>query len=117
MKETTKINLRNHAMSDQAKQDNTVSKSRSNDLLSAFLDDVSEAKSKLMDKEIGTFLSLEGVTVSLLADPEVNKRGLFERHPDGTEYFIWDDMKVLKFNPPSVDDCTLTFDCDRLYLK
>ncbi len=30
MKETTKINLRNHAMSDQTKQDNTVSKSRSN---------------------------------------------------------------------------------------
>ncbi len=33
MKETTKINLRNHAMSDQTKQDNTVSKSRSNGVL------------------------------------------------------------------------------------
>ena len=33
MKETTKIRLRNHAMSDQTKQDNTVSKSRSNVVL------------------------------------------------------------------------------------
>ena len=33
MKETTKISLRNHAMSDQSKQDNTVSKSRSNGVL------------------------------------------------------------------------------------
>ncbi len=38
MKETTKINLRNHAMIDQTKQDNTVSKSRSNDLLYRSLD-------------------------------------------------------------------------------
>jgi hypothetical protein len=117
MKETTKINLRNHAMSDQTKQDSTVSKSRSNDLLSTFLDDASKAKSELMDKEIGTFLALEGVVVSLLEDPEMCKRGLFERHPDGTEYFLWDGKKVLKFNPPSMDDSLLTFDCDRLYLK
>ena len=33
MKETTKISLRNHAMSDQTKQDNTVSKSDSNGVL------------------------------------------------------------------------------------
>ena len=82
-----------------------------------FLDDASKAKSELMDKEIGTFLSLEGVTVSLLEEPEVGKRGTLERHPDGTEYFIWDDKKVLKFNPPSTDESILIFDCDRLYLK
>ena len=117
MKKTMQINLRNHAMGDQLKQDNDFSRSRTNKLLSTFLDDASEAKSKLMDKEIGTFLSLEGVTVSLLTDPEVSKRGSFERHPDGTEYFVWDDKKVLKFNPPSTDESILTFDCDRLYLK
>ena len=33
MKETTKISMRNHAMSDQTKQDNAVSKSRSNGVL------------------------------------------------------------------------------------
>ena len=33
MKEATKINLRNYAVSDQAKQDNTVSKSLSNGVL------------------------------------------------------------------------------------
>ena len=112
-----KIGLRNHAMIDQNKQNNAVSKSSSSELLSTFLDDASKAKSELMDKEIGTFLSLEGVTVSLLTDPGVSKRGSFERHPDGTEYFIWDDEKVLKFNPPSTDENMLTFDCDRLYLK
>jgi hypothetical protein len=117
MKETTKISLRNHAISDQLKQYNAVNNSHANDLLSTFLDDVSQAKSELMDKEIGTFLSLGGVSVSLLTDPEVNKRGSFERHPDGTEYFLWDDKKVLKFNPPSPDESILTFDCDRLYLK
>lgn len=104
-------------MGDQLKQDNAFSSSQANKLLSTFLDDASEAKSKLMDKEIGTFLSLEGVIVSLLEDPEVSKRGLFERHPDGTEYFLWDGKKVLKFNPPSPDESILTFDCDRLYLK
>ena len=93
------------------------SKSALDESLSTFLDDASEAKSELMDKEVGMFLSLEGVTVSLLEDPEVSKRGSFEKHPDGTEYFLWDDEKVLKFNPPSVDDSILTFDCDRLYLK
>ena len=92
-------------------------KSFCSDLLSTFSDDASKAKAELMDKEIGTFLSLEGVTVSLLEDPEVSKRGTFERHPDGTEYFLWDDKKVLKFNPPSVDNSILTFDYDRLYLK
>ena len=94
-----------------------LSKSEFKDLLSTFLNDASKAKSELTDKEIGTFLSLEGVTVSLLEDPEVSKRGTFERHPDGTEYFIWDGNKVLKFNPPSTDESILTFDCDRLYLK
>ena len=39
MKETTKISLRNHAMSDQTKQDNTVSKSRSNGVLSVALEE------------------------------------------------------------------------------
>ncbi len=81
-----------------------------------FLNDVSKTTSELMDKEIGTFLSLEGVTVDLLKDPEVSKRGTFERHPDGTVYFIWDGKKVLKLNPPSTDESVLTFDCDRLYL-
>jgi hypothetical protein len=98
-------------------EETSGSESHCSELLSTFLDEASEAKSKLMDKEIGTFLSLEGVTVSLLENPEVSKRGSFERHPDGTEYFLWDGDKVLKFNPPSVDDSLLTFDCDRLYLK
>lgn len=111
------INLRNHAIGDQLKQDNAVSKARSNDLLSTFLDNASKAKSELIDKEIGTFLTLQGVIVSLLEDPEVSKRGLFEQHPDGTIYFLWDDKKVLKFNPPSMDESILTFDYDRLYLK
>ena len=117
MKEITKISLRNHAMSDQTKQDNTVSKSSSNDLLYTFLDDASKAKSELMDKEVGIFLTLQGVIVSLLEDPEVSKRGLFEQHPDGTIYFLWDGDKVLKFNPPLMDESELIFDCDRLYLK
>ena len=38
MKETTKISLSNHAMSDQAKQDSTVSKSLSNGVLYRSLD-------------------------------------------------------------------------------
>lgn len=92
------------------------SQSEFKDLLSTFLDNVSKTTSELMDKEIGTFLSLEGVTVNLLEDPEVSKRGTFERHPDGTVYFVWDGKKVLKFNPPSTDESVLTFDCDRLYL-
>lgn len=95
----------------------TVSNSALGELLATFMDEASEAKSKLMDKEIGTFLSLEGVIVSLLKDPEVSKRGSFEGHSDGTVYFIWDGDKVLRFNPPSVDESMLTFDCDRLYLK
>jgi hypothetical protein len=117
MKETMKLSLRNHAMNDQSKQDTTVSKSRLNELLSTFLDDASKAKSELMDKEIGTFLVLQGVVVSLLEDPEVSKRGLLKHHSDGTIYFLWDGDKVLKFNPPSMDESILTFDCDRLYLK
>jgi len=117
MKKIMQINLRNHAMGDQLKQDNAVSRSRTNKLLSAFLDDASKAKAELIEKELATFLALEGVIVSLLENPEASNRGLFEQHPDGTIYFIWDGDKVLKFNPPSMDESMLTFDCDRLYLK
>ncbi|MCK5607587.1 hypothetical protein KAR91_37230 [Candidatus Pacearchaeota archaeon] len=81
-----------------------------------FLNDVSKTTSELMDKEIGIFLSLKGVTVDLLKDPEVSKRGTFERHLDGTVCFVWDGKKVLKFNPPSTGESVLTFDCVRLYL-
>ncbi len=116
MKKTMQINLRNYAMSDQLKQDN-VAANYTNELLSTFLDDVSEAKAELVEKELAIFLVLEGVMVDLLEDPEVSKRGLFERHSDGTEYFLWDDKKVLKFNPPPIVENIFTFDCERLYLK
>ena len=111
-----RINLKNFAMSDQLKQDNIAANS-ANELLSTFSDDVFEAKAELIEKELATFLALEGVIVSLLEKPEASKRGLFEQHPDGTIYFLWDGDKVLKFNPFSMDESILTFDCDRLYLK
>lgn len=117
MKKTMQINLRNHAIGDQLKQDNAVSSSQTNKLLSTFLDDVSKAKSELVEKEIRIFLTLQEVIVDLLEDPEVSKHGLFEHHPDGTIYFIWDGDKVLKFNPPFPDESKLTFWCDRIYLK
>ena len=116
MKKTMQINLKNYAMSDQLKQDNIAANS-ANELLSVFLDYASEAKAELIEKELATFLVLEGVMKGLLEDPEVSKRGLFERHSDGTEYFLWDAKKVLKFNPPPIDENMLTFDCERLYLK
>ena len=110
------INLKNYAMSDQLKQDNVAANS-ANELLSVFLDYASEAKAELVEKELKIFLVLEGVMEGLLENPEIIKRGLFERHPDGTEYFLWDNKKVLKFNPPFPDESKLTFWCDRLYLK
>lgn len=87
------------------------------ELLFNILDDASKAKHEFMSKEIGVFLSSKSVTANLLIDLKVNKRGSFERRPDGTEYFIWDGEKVLKFNPPLMDESILTFNCDRLYLK
>ena len=99
------------------KSKDAVGQSEFKDLLSTFLDDASKSKAELMDKEIRTFLELQGPEVSSLNVTVLRERGSFESHPDGTEYFLWDEIKVLKFNPPSVDESILTFDCDRLYLK
>ena len=59
MNETTKINLRNYAMSDQAKQDNTVSKSRSNVGLSVAL----TAEVILSVKEILDLAEFAGLSI------------------------------------------------------
>jgi len=106
-------------MTEEAKKPEETSGSESvcSGLLSTFLDDASKAKAELMDKEIRIFLELQGDEISLLKVTILRERGSFESHPDGTEYFLWDGDKVLKFNPPSVDDSVLTFDCDRIYLK
>lgn len=43
-----------------------LSQSELKELLSTFLDDASKAKAELMDKEIRTFLELQGDDISLL---------------------------------------------------